>query len=763
MGDNSAVHRREAASAAGDSNSTEVTSNISHFLVFNDDEKVHTQGDRSTGAGLKIPLVMPLQQQQQQQLHNACTTPNASPDGQDRKVLKQEQFSPSQADSTYQNYQRLPVNVNPMQLSASFEQQHQARDTDSNMPVQSTHQQQQSSSRQYNDIRSVGLDTEQQSKAVQKQGRLALQAQQTNQQNNIQQQNTNHQMSPRTLSQHLNQQDLTIQNSSLIRPGGPMLRQNSNGSQQSLQPRENSLQSSRQSSNASQHSHQPRQQQQEDNTGSELLLSQHRMPHSGQFQQHHQYSTRGEQSPTGGQWHVQPVAGQADQTSAASSQQYQNQQHANYQTQQYLQQPRQELQSSQTQHYAQQPMQEQHLGQTQHRIQQPMQEQQLGQTQHWPSPRTQHQCVGSSSPPPPPPVLIKDQHHLTNEQIVKKKGRFTFVETSPLLETHKVPLDPASVQEVLESPIVGKKKGRFTLLQQPLNQPRQERRLSNGSVVSASDPTQLQTTSTSTAPKIKRKGRFVVTSVDIPPNARVMTGVPFQAVVTAQPVQPTSIAGQYRIDSNQQGITYGAPAVVMPPTTQHLQLHQHQIVYDNNSAPEQQQTQAAFAAQPVKPKGNSIPNNGSAGAPSKTLESNVLTLDQNPQVIQESEVSVSAPVPPDQNRTKQQGEGSAKPDQKSFQQREAMLHHQLGEGLNKPSETTSTTTHAKPVEKSGASTLPTNIARNNSLGLAGKQGLGKVFYFLEQMKTEVTDADQLIKTLQRDMKLLVSLRFRYKR
>jgi hypothetical protein len=43
----------------------------------------------------------------------------------------------------------------------------------------------------------------------------------------------------------------------------------------------------------------------------------------------------------------------------------------------------------------------------------------------------------------------------------------------------------------------------------------------------------------------------------------------------------------------------------------------------------------------------------------------------------------------------------------------------------------------------------------DSNGTVSSIGLGKVFYLLEQMKAEVTDADQSIRTLQTDMKLLV--------
>ena len=38
--------------------------------------------------------------------------------------------------------------------------------------------------------------------------------------------------------------------------------------------------------------------------------------------------------------------------------------------------------------------------------------------------------------------------------------------------------------------------------------------------------------------------------------------------------------------------------------------------------------------------------------------------------------------------------------------------------------------------------------------LASQKGLGKVFYFLDQMRTEVLDADRTIKALQSEMKSL---------
>ena len=57
----------------------------------------------------------------------------------------------------------------------------------------------------------------------------------------------------------------------------------------------------------------------------------------------------------------------------------------------------------------------------------------------------------------------------------------------------------------------------------------------------------------------------------------------------------------------------------------------------------------------------------------------------------------------------------------------------------------------KPAQVRGGK-LPQTIDSN---GVLSSVGLGKVFYFLEQMKVEVTEADRTIKTLQTDMKLLV--------
>jgi len=49
---------------------------------------------------------------------------------------------------------------------------------------------------------------------------------------------------------------------------------------------------------------------------------------------------------------------------------------------------------------------------------------------------------------------------------------------------------------------------------------------------------------------------------------------------------------------------------------------------------------------------------------------------------------------------------------------------------------------------------PVGLPRNQ--GLVGQPGLGKVLYFLDQMRSEVSDADKMIKSLTTDMRCLVS-------
>lgn len=64
----------------------------------------------------------------------------------------------------------------------------------------------------------------------------------------------------------------------------------------------------------------------------------------------------------------------------------------------------------------------------------------------------------------------------------------------------------------------------------------------------------------------------------------------------------------------------------------------------------------------------------------------------------------------------------------------------------------------------GASQPPRNkqrdlVAPRAGAGYGNGAGIGKVFYFLDQMRVEVTEADKTIKSLQKDLKFMVSIWF----
>lgn len=60
----------------------------------------------------------------------------------------------------------------------------------------------------------------------------------------------------------------------------------------------------------------------------------------------------------------------------------------------------------------------------------------------------------------------------------------------------------------------------------------------------------------------------------------------------------------------------------------------------------------------------------------------------------------------------------------------------------------------RPMVQARSGKVPQTIGSNGALSPAG---LGKIFYLLDQMKTEMTEADQSIKNFQTDMKLLVRI------
>lgn len=209
------------------------------------------------------------------------------------------------------------------------------------------------------------------------------------------------------------------------------------------------------------------------------------------------------------------------------------------------------------------------------------------------------------------------------------------------------------------------------------------------------------------APVVKKKGRFVVTSVSVQaPTSQPMP--PEQNVVQQQ------LPVHLRTDLARQ--SYEGPSSVMamaPPG---------QLFYAAN--PSHDGTGTIVAPAMVQQPVQSAPPPAPVEPPLPPPTSNRLS----------PVPMMAASVPSEANSPST-----------SLQQPQLASSEESG-----PSNFSSAATETR------APTSRPTASRNSAPGLAGQQGFGKMLYFLDQMRLEVTDADMKIKSLQTDMKCLVS-------
>jgi hypothetical protein len=110
-------------------------------------------------------------------------------------------------------------------------------------------------------------------------------------------------------------------------------------------------------------------------------------------------------------------------------------------------------------------------------------------------------------------------------------------------------------------------------------------------------------------------------------------------------------------------------------------------------------------------------------------------------------------VPIPEQQSVAQDSTSLPQQQQQQQQQQQYLHSQSGAPLPPPSDAS----RPPQVVKAAAAIKRPTVQRSNSItkGAPTNVGFGKVLYFLEQMKQEVTEADRTIKNQGRDMKFLV--------
>lgn len=249
-----------------------------------------------------------------------------------------------------------------------------------------------------------------------------------------------------------------------------------------------------------------------------------------------------------------------------------------------------------------------------------------------------------------------------------------------------------------------------------------ERSSSNMSGVSAaSNPTGSRTFDGTSVPMVKKKGRFMVSNVKDPGSLGASAQVaPTQSVVTTQmpPQVMMQTAGNGTIEASQLSTGSGPTA-----------YHHHHATMMSVVAPSGHLMQQPVYYTTAPQHGQSYPQMATytLQQPMMAMAPAPIPMAANPNLESSPPQGVShsppPPVAPGAPTTEEGGKPKAKvkPAQQPQQRRAA------------------TAPRSTPV-----------------VGIGGEAGLGKVLYFLDQMRAEVTVADRTIKSLQTDAKFLVS-------
>lgn len=343
-----------------------------------------------------------------------------------------------------------------------------------------------------------------------------------------------------------------------------------------------------------------------------------------------------------------------------------------------------------------------------------------------------HQLQSATTPPPfaPPPPSPHNNHNGQSPPFPPTPDTIMAVAPPAHTQIGVISNSPLVSLPDANGQIVTKKKGRFKFLEQAPARvsgsavegaetgERQQHEWSSSTSAapcnSASGMSGTNLEGTVAAPLINKKGRFVVTSVQAP--AALTTSLPLVPVEqpTLQPPVPT------RPDLAHQRRDGRASVIATAPSGQPVYA----------AAPPKDGT-GAGAITMLQPPFQSGPPPGA-----------IVVLPQPlPTSHRLSPVHMMASsAPPDT--------GSP-----STYHQQPLLPTSEESG---PSNGTSSSIATKHNKQPRAASTSRSTSSSTS-GLAGQQGFGKMFYFLDQMRLEVTDADRKIKSFQTDMKFMVSV------
>ena len=433
-------------------------------------------------------------------------------------------------------------------------------------------------------------------------------------------------------------------------------------------------------------------------------------------------------------------------------------------------------------HYLQQsPNPQQSIVVQQHNHSVPQEQQQFGQPPpplYSVSPPQSHS--GNSSSPP--------QSNLTANPAQQQQQQHHQSVPQQIVHPQLAPQPQATLQGPatgISAPVVvTKKKGRFNIIEQTAVPPPPaaestesvaERSVTNVAHLSnASQPVSAPSSQASTPkpPVAKKKGRFVVTNVSLPVQA--------VASMTSPDVVPVE-QSQIPMDAQQQ-TSYGVP--VQGPTALAMtavpETTQQQPVYATNPVPTQanmttkvpkestgQQTmtmmapaqQAFYPAQQQDNATGSIQNAQAAFPMQQQQQHKLPTSTAFPPtgmsvLLPQSGVPPQrlSPIPTNNNAPSGAESPMIKhPHAPTVAQRVLPESSSTEEPVPMISEKNAA---AEKINAVPRVTKPTPV-RHITPGQAGYQGFGKISYYLDQMRSEVNDADRMNKRLLTDMKCLV--------
>mmetsp|Transcript_18499 Transcript_18499/g.53520 ORF Transcript_18499/g.53520 Transcript_18499/m.53520 type:complete len:1202 (-) Transcript_18499:242-3847(-) len=370
--------------------------------------------------------------------------------------------------------------------------------------------------------------------------------------------------------------------------------------------------------------------------------------------------------------------------------------------------------------------------------------------------------------------------------VKKKKGRFKFLQETTAVPSTAAGTNTAAAPAPVPAPMAPPANQTSTPAAPPTAQgpvptnisvpaPSQNQSIVSG-VSQLSNPIAQAQNPADNAPKVKKKGRFVVTSVkdpvplpkgNPPQNAGdgSQVGMPMQQqqpqVAQAQQWQnqqgpwvqqqlqfsPNVQMGQstpqhqpYQQQMNMQGAPQEVIAHLSIPTTFEAQFLQPMV--QQNMMQSDHQTMQFSNAMPgfVQQQAVQQPQANMQQQPMQSQQNPAAPGEHYPMQANAQPANFAAPVPNGAQPPAPMASGGKDSSPRSM-------------AAQKPPPAQQPIPPKKPVVQKRPVKAPQSIGSNGMYGNANA-GLGKLSYLLEQMKSEVTEADRMIKHLQTDMKIL---------